>query len=76
MVNRTYRYYEGDVIFPFGFGLSYSSYNYSDLQVTPTSVSPNSNISVTVTVTNVGPHDGEEVHFLNRKHNILEKVKK
>lgn len=30
MTNRTYRYFEGTPLYPFGFGLSYSSYTYSD----------------------------------------------
>ncbi len=28
MKNRTYRYYKGDVLFPFGHGLSYSTFDY------------------------------------------------
>lgn len=30
---RTYRYFEGDVLFPFGHGLTYTSFRYSDLSV-------------------------------------------
>lgn len=30
---RTYKYFKGDVLYPFGYGLSYSSFTYSDLQV-------------------------------------------
>lgn len=30
MKNRTYRYYEGEALYPFGFGLSYVNFEYSD----------------------------------------------
>lgn len=33
MTNRTYRYYKGEALFPFGFGLSYSTFEYSDLKI-------------------------------------------
>ena len=31
--NRTYRYFEGEVLYPFGYGLTYSSFVFSDLTV-------------------------------------------
>ncbi|MCR4792737.1 MAG: glycoside hydrolase family 3 C-terminal domain-containing protein [Lachnospiraceae bacterium] len=30
---RTYRYFEGEVLYPFGYGLTYSSFAYSDLRI-------------------------------------------
>src|SRR4029453_10672330 len=32
MNNRTYRFFRGDVLYPFGYGLSYSTFEYSRLQ--------------------------------------------
>ncbi len=61
MENRTYRYYQGAPLLPFGFGLSYSRFRYSALEVAPQAVAPGANVTVTVTVTNLGPYDGEEV---------------
>ena len=33
MKNRTYRYFEGEALYPFGFGLSYADIRYSDAQI-------------------------------------------
>jgi beta-glucosidase len=60
MSNRTYRYFKGEVIYPFGYGLSYSTYEYSALKVTKT-LNANGKINVSVTVQNKGKLAGEEV---------------
>ncbi|CAI8019313.1 Probable beta-glucosidase D [Geodia barretti] len=61
MKNRTYRYFEGVPLYPFGYGLSYTSFMYSDLVVTPSEVKAGDNVTVKVTVENVGKLDGYEV---------------
>ena len=53
MQNRTYRYFKGEALFPFGYGLSYTSFAYSRLRY--------ANGKVSVTVRNTGKRDGEEV---------------
>ena len=53
MNNRTYRYYTGEALYPFGYGLSYTSFNLADIVYHHTGVE--------VQITNVGPMDGEEV---------------
>jgi beta-glucosidase len=60
MANRTYRYFTGTPLYPFGYGLSYTSFVYSDLRV-PEKMSAGSDISVEVTVTNTGKMAGDEV---------------
>jgi beta-glucosidase len=60
MRNRTYRYFGGPVLYPFGFGLSYSSFSYSNLAARSLSGSADT-IEITVDVTNTSEIDGEEV---------------
>jgi beta-glucosidase len=60
MTNRTYRYFRGTPLWPFGYGLSYTSFEYSDLAV-PEKVTAGSEVTVSVTVTNTGVMAGDEV---------------
>jgi beta-glucosidase len=60
MTNRTYRYFTGEALYPFGYGLSYSTFNYSGLTA-PASVIRGKNITITAIVKNTGKKDGEEV---------------
>ena len=53
MTNRTYRYFQGEPLYPFGHGLSYTTFEYSGLKATGTDVE--------VTVKNTGRRDGTEV---------------
>jgi len=57
MQGRTYRYYAGDVSYPFGWGLSYSEFRYSKARLEWTG----RRFDVTVTVENMGEMDGDEV---------------
>lgn len=61
MQGRTYRYFEGEVLYPFGYGLSYSNYNYSKPQLLKSVMNKDESNSVEVTVTNNGNFDGETV---------------
>ena len=61
MENRTYRYFKGDPLYPFGHGLSYTSFKYSDLRLGATKLRPNENLRVAVTVQNTGGRPGDEV---------------
>lgn len=60
MANRTYRYFKGEALYPFGYGLSYTSFKYDNL-IVPASAKAGNNVMVNVKVTNTGKKDGEEV---------------
>ncbi|MDD7721762.1 MAG: glycoside hydrolase family 3 C-terminal domain-containing protein, partial [bacterium] len=60
MANRTYRYFKGDVRYPFGYGLSYTTFAYQPLTLAPT-VETGKSLQVSTTVTNTGSRDGDEV---------------
>ena len=58
---RTYRYYQGQPLYPFGYGLSYTTFTYSNLDVNQDTIGVDDTLTVKVDVTNTGPRDGEEV---------------
>ncbi|MHA1489633.1 MAG: glycoside hydrolase family 3 C-terminal domain-containing protein [Promethearchaeota archaeon] len=61
MEGRTYRFFKGEPLYPFGHGLSYTKFKYSNLQISPDKIETDENISVSVDVENVGKFDGDEV---------------
>lgn len=61
MAGRTYRYFEGEPLYPFGHGLSYTDFAYSKLQASASSLSEGEEISVKVAITNTGEMAGDEV---------------
>lgn len=58
---RTYMYFDGPVLFPFGYGLSYTSYQYSNLKLDKAEYDANDTVMVSVDVTNTGDRDGKEI---------------
>ena len=61
MANRTYRYFTGKALFPFGFGLSYTSFQYAPATLGAATVSPAGTVHLEIPVTNTGARDGDEV---------------
>ena len=61
MANRTYRYFKGDALYPFGFGLSYTRFKYSNLRLSRSTVKKNEPVQAEVTITNTGKYKGDEV---------------
>jgi len=61
MANRTYRYFSGKPLYPFGYGLSYTSFHYSDLSIPTQPVAAGQSVGADVLVTNTGKIAGDEV---------------
>lgn len=60
MTGRTYRYFKGDPLFPFGYGLSYTTFNYDNIKLDQT-IKVGETAKMVIPVTNAGNRDGEEV---------------
>lgn len=67
MKNRTYRYFNGDVLYPFGYGLSFTKFKFKKLNV-PQEVQIGDTINISTEVVNTGKSAGEEVVQLYLSH--------
>jgi beta-glucosidase len=65
---RTYMYFKGKPLYPFGYGLSYTTFRYSGLKTSATTLAKYGTITVRVNVKNAGNRAGEEVVQLYVKH--------
>jgi beta-glucosidase len=77
MTGRTYRYFKGEALYPFGYGLSYTTFKYEMLKM-PATITKGKNVTVKVKVTNTGKKDGEEVvqlYVANQNKNITAPIK-
>jgi beta-glucosidase len=61
MSGRTYRYFQGPVLYPFGFGLSYATFRYSGMKLSTKEVVAGEPLGVDVDVENTGQVPGDEV---------------
>ena len=61
MKGRTYRYFEGEPLWPFGFGLSYTTFAYTGLSLPDSAVNAGDPLHASVTVANTGKVAGDEV---------------
>jgi beta-glucosidase len=65
---RTYMYYDGEPLYPFGFGLSYTTFEYRNLRISAPEVKSDGEVVVSVDVTNTGERAGDEVVQLYVRH--------
>jgi beta-glucosidase len=61
MEGRTYRYFKGQPLYPFGYGLSYTRFTYSDLRLDRRTVGAEDRLHITAKVKNTGKRAGDEV---------------
>lgn len=61
MRGRTYRYFEGKPLYPFGYGLSYTTFAYENVRLSAQTVQEGEDVTLFVTVTNTGSRAGAEV---------------
>lgn len=61
MQGRTYRYFTGQILYPFGYGLSYTRFEYSALSIEPPEVISGEEVTIRARVRNVGELAGSEV---------------
>jgi beta-glucosidase len=61
MANRTYRFFGGQPLFPFGHGLSYTQFRYGPITLPRASITAEGVMTATLELTNAGGRDGAEV---------------
>lgn len=65
---RTYMYFKGEPLYPFGYGLSYTTFAYANLRTSAAALASDGSVTVSVDVKNTGRRAGEEVVQMYVKH--------
>jgi len=68
MDGRTYRFFAGTPLYPFGHGLSYTTFSYSNMRTGKATASGRDTVMVSVDVTNTGRVAGDEVVQMYAQH--------
>ena len=68
MEGRTYRFFKGTPLYPFGYGLSYTTFAYKNLRASADTLRAGDTITVRVDITNTGRRRGDEVAQLYVRH--------
>ena len=61
MAGRTYRYFSGEPLYPFGYGIGYTSFAYGKGKLSKSSIKKGASVKLSFEVRNNGGSDGEEV---------------
>ena len=72
---RTYMYFKGEPLYPFGYGLSYTTFKYSNLRTSSAQLARDGAITISVDVTNTGSRAGDEVVqlYVSHPHSAVER---
>ena len=75
---RTYMYFKGDPLYPFGYGLSFTSFAYSNFKINNKTIKPGGEIIVDVDITNTGKRTGDDVPqlYIEHLHSVVERPHK
>ena len=68
MEGRTYRFFKGTPLYPFGYGLSYTTFAYTKLRTSAGTLTAGDTLTVRVDLTNTGKREGDEVAQLYVRH--------
>jgi len=74
MKGRTYRYFTGEVQYPFGFGLSYTSFNYHWNTLPQEKYTAKDTMHISIAVKNVGAMRGDEIVQIYMQYPTGERV--
>jgi beta-glucosidase len=65
---KTYMYFKGEPLYPFGYGLSYTTFKYANLRTSSARMAKDGELKVSVDVTNTGNRAGDDVVEVYVKH--------
>jgi len=65
---KTYMYFKGEPLYPFGFGLSYTTFRFANLKTSAPQLAKDGTVMVSVDVTNTGSRSGDAVVQLYVSH--------
>ena len=65
---RTYRYFEGEPLYPFGFGLSYTSFEFTNPRLNKNKIQSGESVTLSVDLKNTGKIAGDEIAQLYVKN--------
>jgi len=65
---RTYMYFKGKPLYPFGYGLSYTTFEYSNLRISAPQIAQNGEVTISMDLRNTGSRAGDEVVELYVSH--------
>ena len=70
MEGRTYRYFQGSPLYPFGYGLSYTRFGYSNARLSQSRIDAGASAHLEVQVANLGDRDSDEIVqlYVSREH--------